>query len=249
MTPELLQEGSRTLLKLELSPEQLVSFQLYYEELVSWNERTNLTAITAYPDVQLRHFLDSLTLAASHLRNDPAGFSLDLNSASLIDIGAGAGFPGLPLKILFPGLKLTLSDSVGKKTAFLQHMVEMLKLDKVEVLNARAEELGQNPAYREKFSIATGRAVAALNVLAEYCLPLVKVGGLFIAPKKVNIGEELAQGARAIKKLGGKMRSATPFALPGEETAERMLVVAEKISQTPAAYPRQTGAPAKKPLV
>ncbi|MEI7554233.1 16S rRNA (guanine(527)-N(7))-methyltransferase RsmG [Candidatus Chlorohelix sp.] len=248
MTLDLLVSGARSLLNIELTEEQLARFQLYYETLVDWNERINLTAIIAYEEVQLKHFLDSLTLASPRLRGDPPGFTLDLNNAALVDIGAGAGFPGLPLKILYPGLKLTLSDSVGKKTAFLTHLVGKLQLREVQIINGRAEELGQNSAHRQRYQIATGRAVAALNVLSEYCLPLCKVGGLFIAPKKGNLFEELKAGAPVVPKLGGRLRQTPIFDLPGEDNSGRRLIVAQKIAPTPAIYPRGVGVPAKTPL-
>lgn len=244
---EFLQKEATEWLELRLDETQLGRFQLYYEELVDWNSRINLTAITEYEAVQLRHFLDSLTLASAQLRGDPPGQPFDLSAARLIDIGAGAGFPGLPLKILYPEIKLTLVDSVGKKTAFLKHLAAKLGFSDVEVLTGRAEELGQTSTYRERYDLATARAVAAWPVLAEYCLPLCRVGGLFVAPKKAELGAEMASALTVAKLLGAKLRPTEPFTLPGE-TEQRRLVVAEKVRPTPKTYPRRTGLPAKQPL-
>ncbi len=245
---DLLVNGARELLGLEIDTNQLARFQVYYEELIAWNERTNLTGITAFEEVQTRHFLDSLTLVSPKLRADSPSKLLDLNKSSLVDVGAGAGFPGLPMKIIYPGLQLTLADSVGKKTAFLQHITAKLELNNVTILNLRAEEIGRQPQYRAKFDIATGRAVAALAVLAEYCMPLCKIGGLFIAPKKGDLSEELSLGEGAISKLGGKSRQTPIFDLPGETNSGRRLIVAVKISSTSNLYPRPAGQPAKNPL-
>lgn len=248
---EVLQEGARKLLGIELSQEQLERFQLYYEELVAWNEKVNLTAITGYEAVQVRHFLDSLTLAAPELRGDPPGKPFKMGQASLIDIGAGGGFPGLPLKILYPGLKLTLVDSVGKKTGILSQIAEKLGFTDVRVVNGRAEELGQSAEHREKYDVATGRAVAAWPVLAEYCLPLTRPGGLFIAPKKGDLAAELKNSPAVAKTLGGKLRQSPVFQLPDDPPTpenQRRLVVADKVKATPRLYPRRTGIPAKQPL-
>lgn len=246
---ELLAQSARELLGLELSAGQLAQFQLYYDELVSRNSQVNLTAITEYEAVQLRHFLDSLTLASPVLRGDPPAEPFDLANASLIDIGAGAGFPGLPLKIIYPELKLTLVESVGKKVNFLKEVAAKLNLDQVTVLTGRAEEISQMAQHRESYDLATGRAVAALPVLTEYCLPLVKTNGLFIAPKKGNLEVEIAEAAKAIALLGGNLRSSPTFNLPSDSPGdERRLLVIEKIAATPAAYPRRAGLPAKRPI-
>ena len=244
---ELLQKEATGCLGLRLDETHLSRFQLYYEELVDWNSRINLTAITEYEAVQVRHFLDALTLASPLLRGDPPGHPFDLSAARVIDIGAGAGFPGLPLKILYPDIKLTLVDSVGKKTTFLKHLAVKLGFPDVEVLTGRAEELGQAAAYRERYDLATGRAVAAWPVLAEYCLPFCRIGGLFVAPKKDELGAELASASAVAKVLGAKLRPTEPFTLPGE-ASQRRLVVAEKVRPTPKTYPRRTGLPAKQPL-
>jgi 16S rRNA (guanine527-N7)-methyltransferase len=248
---EVLQEGTRKLLGLELNQEQLEKFQLYYEELTAWNERVNLTAITEYTAVQSRHFLDSLALAGPDLRGDPPGQSFEMTQASLIDIGAGGGFPGLPLKILYPKLKLTLVDSVGKKTGFLEQISNHLGFSDVMIVNSRAEELGQSSEHREKYHFATGRAVASWPVLAEYCLPLCRVGGLFIAPKKGDLSAELKASEAVARLLGGRVRETPGFYLPGDAEAPenlRRLVVTQKIKRTPGIYPRRTGLPSKEPL-
>jgi len=249
---QLLAQAARDLLDLELSEAQLALFQLYYEELVRRNAQINLTSILEYDAVQIRHFLDSLTLTSPRLRGDPPSQVFDLANAALVDIGAGAGFPGLPLKILYPKLQLTLVESVGKKAVFLREIADKLGFKEVVVLTGRAEDIGQLPQHRACYDLATGRAVAALAVLAEYCLPLLKLGGLFIAPKKGDLTSEIASAQKAIEILGGKSRSTPAFQLLSDETAtpeaRRFLVVVEKIVQTPLIYPRRAGLPAKKPL-
>jgi|HigsolmetaAR202D_1030399.scaffolds.fasta_scaffold00079_48 16S rRNA (guanine527-N7)-methyltransferase len=229
---------------LTLSHTQLDQFATYAKELQSWNERVNLTAITDPEGITIRHFIDSLSCAT--VWGD--------NPSSLIDIGTGAGFPGLPLKILRPELKLALVESIGKKTAFLRHIVALLGLDNVEVLDSRAEEIGRKPQHREQYDVALGRAVADMRVLAEYCLPLCKVGGRFLAPKSQSIQEEL-EGARfAIERLGGQIAGVEKVVLPQSapdgqaSTLERVIVVVEKTSPTPANYPRANGVPSRRPL-
>jgi 16S rRNA (guanine527-N7)-methyltransferase len=245
---ELLTKYTTEFLDVTLDETQIERFQLYYTELLDWNSRMNLTAITEYEAVQIRHFLDSLTLASPKLRGETGANHFAVATARLIDIGAGAGFPGLPLKILYPKMGLTVVDSVGKKMNFVGATAQKLGFDDVIVLHARAEELGQNPAHREKYDIATGRAVAAYNVLAEYCLPLCKVGGLFIAPKKGDLRDELKSAGQVTALLGGKLRSTPDFELPGEPGDPRRLVVAQKVKPTPAQYPRRTGVPSAQPL-
>lgn len=223
---------------LALSEAQLDQFERYTAELIRWNEvRANLTTITDPLEIGVRHFLDSLSLAQVWRSSPPA---------SLADIGTGAGFPGLPLKLLWPEMQLLLVESVGKKTEFLQHMVEVLDLRDVEICTSRAEELGRDPRYREQFAGVTARAVSTLNVLAEYCLPLCRIGGVFVAPKSAA-GEGEAQAAqRAIRLLGGEQGPSIPVQLPGVEP--RTLVVVHKMQPTPAQYPRRVGIPAKRPL-
>ena len=240
----LLIEGAKGL-GFELSARQVEQFGLYYEMLVDWNSRVNLTAITDPEGVQVRHFVDSLTVGAALRtemgdREPQAGFRL-------MDVGTGAGFPGVPLKIVWPGMGLTLADSIGKKTAFLKELVNALGLEDVEVVTARAEELGQDKRHREKYGAVTARAVASLAVLCEYCLPLVKVGGWMAAPKKGDISREIEEAQRASRVLGGGEPRLHRFRLPGEDE-ERFVVVIEKVKSTPPGYPRRVGLAKARPL-
>ncbi len=227
-------------LGIPLTPHQLSQFQLYYQELTAWNRRANLTAITQEPDVESKHFLDSLTLC---LAVPPAA----LSHSSIIDIGAGAGFPGLPIKLAFPEVKLTLADSVAKKTRFLEHLVTTLALTGVLVLTARAEELARQPELRESFDIALARGVAKLPTLLEYTLPFCKTGGQVVAWKHGGIEEELAAAQAAAPLLGGQISGVHAVNLP-TLTDDRILVVAAKLEPTPPQYPRRPGIPAKRPL-
>ena len=221
-----------------LSPLQLKQFDIYEQELLEWNQRFNLTAIRDVEGIRAKHFLDSLT-AVRELQSPAPG--------KLIDIGSGAGFPGIPLKIAFPTMRLTLVESVGKKANFCQHIVEKLALDKVEVLNSRAEDLGNDPHYREKYDWAVARAVAVMPVLVEYLLPLIRVGGGMLAQKGENAHAEVQSAEKALKILGGSLRRVSQVALPGVAD-ERYLVVIDKRSATPAQYPRRAGLAQKKPL-
>jgi 16S rRNA (guanine527-N7)-methyltransferase len=221
---------------LPLSAAQIDQFDIYAAELRRWNEQVNLTAIDDHIGIVTRHFLDSLRCA------------LSWGSApeSLADVGAGAGFPGLPLKILRPELQLTLVESIAKKAAFLQHMANTLGLTNVEIVVARAEAVGRDPAHRERYAVVTARAVAELRVLAEYCLPLCRIGGRFLAPKGARIEDETRLALPTIALLGGRLLTVETVELPGLEL--RTLVVAEKIHPTPPQYPRAPGIPAKRPL-
>lgn len=227
---------------MKLSEAQLQAFHTYYEELVAWNARFNLTAITGYQQVQIRHFLDSLScllILEERLPSDAP--------PRVIDIGTGGGFPGIPLKLLRPDWDLTLVDSTRKKVCFLEHVVEALRLRGVKTLWARVEELGQDPAHREQYDVATARAVAELSVLAEYLLPLCRIGGVMIAPKGLKARAEVQAAERAIDTLGGRVIEMRRVNLPGlEET--RYLIVVEKITSTPSRYPRRPGIPSKRPL-
>lgn len=228
-----------------LDERQIEQFEIYYSTMVAWNSRVNLTAITGYDDVQVRHFLDSLTVGATLLKAlggkaPPPGFKA-------IDIGTGAGFPGLPLKIIWPQIRLALADSIGKKTAFLKEMVRLLGLTNVEVITGRAEELGQNKAYRQRYDAVTARAVAALPVLCEYCLPLTKVGGWVLCPKKGDISLEIKDAKKASRILGGSEPVLHSFMLPGE-AEERFVVAIKKVRSTPPAYPRRVGLAKAQPL-
>ena len=221
---------------LTLDQRRLDQFAAYAAELRRWNERVNLTAITAESEIVARHFLDSLRCA----------LSWGTAPQSLVDVGAGAGFPGLPLKILRPELQLTLVESVEKKAAFLRHIAAALDLSEAEVLVARAEVVGQAPAHRERYDVAVARAVAELRVLSEYCLPLCRVGGRFLAPKGALVEPELRAAQAAMTTLGGRLAALEQVELPGVEP--RTLVVVEKIAVTPPQYPRAVGVPAKRPL-
>lgn len=222
-----------------LNAAQMAAFQRYEQELLAWNARFNLTAIRDVPGIRSKHFLDSLTCTLAWGKNPPA---------SLIDIGTGAGFPGIPLKIACPSLKLTLVESVGKKVAFCRHIVETLNMKNVTVIQARAEELGQHRDHREAYDWAVARAVANLPILAEYLLPLVRTGGVALAQKGEDAPAEAHAAERAIQVLGGKLRKLTPVELPGVAD-DRFLVVIDKVHQTPPGYPRRVGLPAKKPIV
>ncbi|MDD2955542.1 MAG: 16S rRNA (guanine(527)-N(7))-methyltransferase RsmG [Oscillospiraceae bacterium] len=219
-----------------LTPQMAEQFDRYAGLLVEWNEKMNLTAITQPEEIVVKHFVDSLIPLAQ--------FPVPQN-ASVIDVGTGAGFPGLPWKIARPDLKLTLLDSLNKRLNFLNEVLSQLQITG-ETVHARAEDGGKNPQYRERFDIATARAVANLTALSEYCLPYVNVGGYFLALKSGQIDDELEQAKPAIRLLGGKCREIIPYALP--DGSGRSLIVLEKISQTPAKYPRPAAQMAKKPL-
>ena len=227
------------LLGLTLNPAQREAFQQYSDALREWNERVNLTAITDPQAIEVRHFVDSL--ACLLVMKPP------LSGLRIIDVGSGAGFPGIPLKILYPSMRLTLVESVGKKANFCRHMVETLKLEAVEVLTARAEEAGQMPAHREKYDWAVARAVANLPVLVEYLLPLVHMDGTMLAQKGQSGPAEAHKAEKAIKILGGRLRQLIPVTLPGI-AEDRYLVIVDKVAATPSEYPRHPGEPAKKPL-
>jgi len=237
---ELLEEGARRW-GLDLRSESLAAFQTYYEELIAWNERANLTAITDYQEVQIKHFLDSLSCLLVL-----AGLPMD--GWRGLDIGAGAGFPGLPLKIARPQMELTLLEAKKKRVRFLQHLVERLKLPGVAVIRGRAEELGRQPGHREGYDLVLARAVATLPVLLEYALPLCQIGGIFLAQKGPDIKEELETSKVALRVLGGQMREVRGLELP-HSMGRRNLVVVEKVAPTPEKYPRRPGMPAKRPLM
>jgi 16S rRNA (guanine527-N7)-methyltransferase len=219
-----------------LSQAQLDQFALYAAELRRWNERVNLTAITDPEQIVTRHFLDAL--ACARVWGDAP--------ATLVDIGSGAGFPGLVLKLLRPALRVTLVESVGKKAAFLEHMAALLGLEGVQVLAARAEELGRDARHRERYDVTTARAVAELRVLAEYCLPLCRVGGRFLAPKSAQVAAELNMAGTALERLGGALIEVAPVQLPGVEP--RTIVVVGKVAPTPDTYPRGVGVPGRRPI-
>lgn len=236
---EALLTGARALLNLDLTPAQMAAFQTYADELRRWNEQFNLTAITDPQGIQVKHFLDSLSL----LRVLPAAGP----RLSLIDVGTGAGFPGLPLKIVWPALQLTLVEATGKKAKFCEHIAATLRLTGVKVVHARAEEIGQQRQHRERYDWAVARAVAEMPVLAEYLLPLVKRGGHVLAQKGKDAPAETYAAAPAIQKLGGELEVIREVELPGV-VEPRYLVVLKKTAATPAQYPRRPGQPSKEPL-
>jgi 16S rRNA (guanine527-N7)-methyltransferase len=227
-----------TVAGLNLTAQQISAFARYEKDLLDWNSRFNLTAIREKEGIRTKHFLDSLScLVAMEGRS----FS------RLIDIGTGAGFPGIPLKIALPHLQLTLVESVGKKVGFCQHVVQALNLDKTEVLQVRAEELAQDPNYREKFDWAVGRAVANMSTLLEYLLPFVRLGGAILAQKGTSGPVETQSSQNAAQLLGGRLRILHKLELPGV-VEERYLVVFDKVARTPLHYPRRIGIPSKTPL-
>ena len=234
---ELAQHAQR-LLGLHLTTSQLEALANYERELSDWNARYNLTAIRDLQEIRVKHFLDSLTCLLA-FRDTPV--------ERLIDVGTGAGFPGLPLKIIYPRMHLTLLESVGKKAAFCRHIVNALGMTGVEIIQERAEALGQIPAHREKYDWAVARAVAILPVLAEYLLPLVRVGGGMLALKGESGPAEAHSAEHALRVLGGHLRQLIPVTLPGV-VEDRYLVVIDKIAATPKGYPRRIGVPTKKPL-
>ena len=236
---DLLASGASEL-GLKLSPSQLSQFDLYYREMADWNQRVNLTSIIEHDAVQVKHFLDSLTVCLAYPQGLPPGLRI-------MDIGAGAGFPGLPLKLAFPDTRLLLVESVGKKVRFLEHLVELLALTDVEVMKGRAEDLAHLPALRESYDLVVSRGVAKLPVLLEYTLPYCAVGGRMIVLNHRSAERDFAGAANALGTLGGRMGKIYPVELSGL-TDDRIMVVAEKTRATPDDYPRQAGIPAKRPL-
>ena len=225
-------------LALKLTPQAVDAFTIYEQELLEWNEKFNLTAIRDLEGVRTKHFLDSLTCALEMKTLPPN---------CLIDIGTGAGFPGIPLKLIYPNMQLTLVESVGKKATFCSHIVKVLNLDHVEVLSLRAEEVGQISKHREKYDWAVARAVASLPILLEYLLPLVRVGGAVLAQKGESAHIEAQTAEKASRILGGRLRHIAPVTLPGV-VEERFLVTYDKIATSPRQYPRRVGIPTKSPL-
>jgi len=230
-----------TKLGLALNPRQLEQFNIYYQELVDWNRRMNLTAITSYEEVQIKHFLDSLTVTITFRPPLDAAFSL-------IDVGTGAGLPGIPVKILLPDIHLVLLEATVKKASFLDHIKHKLGLNNVEIVVGRAEKAAHDTRYREKFDVVVSRAVAPLPSLVELALPFCAIGGIFIAQKKGTVEREHSQATRAIKLLGGKLRAVENIPLE-EFVEERYLLVLDKLSPTPEQYPRRPGIPAKRPIL
>ncbi len=224
---------------LSLSRSQLTTFEKYGQELIAWNQHVNLTRITEPEEIIVKHFLDSLSIYQA-LPNLPPDFSM-------IDVGSGAGFPGLPLKIAQPDIQLALLESTAKKTTFLRHVVNTLHLRDVTVLTARAEEAGRQALHREQYDVAVARAVSSLPVLAEYTLPFVKLDGIMVAQKGRHPAKEVEAASKALDILGGEINQILHVAVPGLE-APRHLIIIQKIKPTPKQYPRRPGLPTKKPI-
>jgi 16S rRNA (guanine527-N7)-methyltransferase len=225
-------------LSILLNDKQIQQFEQYYNILVEWNKVMNLTAITEYEEVVEKHFLDSLTIVnAIHVEK----------IETLIDVGTGAGFPGIPLKIAFPHLKVTLLDSLNKRIKFLNEVIDLLELNDIKAIHGRAEDYAKQAEYREQYDICVSRAVANLATLSEYCLPYVKVDGLFVPYKSGEIDEELKSSEKAVSILGGKVEEVVKFQLPGTDIG-RSFVKIHKIKETKKKYPRKAGMPTKEPL-
>ena len=223
---------------IELDDQQIDQFNEFYEMMVEWNKVMNLTGITEYDEVVEKHFIDSLSIAKV----------TDMSQVKrVIDVGTGAGFPGMVLKIVFPSLKITLFDSLKKRLNFLDEVVAELELKDIETLHGRAEDYGNNKLYREKYDICVSRAVANMSSLSEYCLPVVKPDGLFVAYKSGESHSEIREASKAIKILGGNTEDIQDFMLPDSDI-ERSVVSVRKIKKTPAQYPRKAGTPAKEPI-
>lgn len=225
-------------LSIVLNDKQIQQFEQYYNILVEWNKVMNLTAITKYEEVIEKHFLDSLTIVDA----------INMEKIeTLIDVGTGAGFPGIPLKIAFPHLKVTLLDSLNKRIKFLNEVIDLLDLDDIKAIHGRAEDYAKQAEYREQYDICVSRAVANLATLSEYCLPYVKVDGLFVPYKSGEIDEELKSSEKAVSILGGKVEEIVKFQLPGTDIG-RSFVKIHKIKETKKKYPRKAGMPTKEPL-
>ena len=222
-----------------LTEKQIEQFEKYYELLVEWNKVMNLTGITEFDEVMQKHFVDSVA-AAKYAEMEKVN--------RLIDVGTGAGFPGIPLKIVYPHIQVTLLDSLNKRIKFLEEVVDNLGLTGIETVHGRAEDAAKKAEYREQFDLSVSRAVANLASLTEYCLPFVKVGGKFVSYKSVSVDEEITQSKKAVYVLGGEIGKVEKFNLP-ESDMERSLVIIEKKRSTPKKYPRKAGMPTKEPLV
>lgn len=231
--------GAREL-GISLTDLQIEQFYHYYELLTEWNKVMNLTAITEMGEVVTKHFLDSLSLVR-------AAAEFGEKTATVIDVGTGAGFPGIPLKIAFPQLQMTLLDSLNKRVNFLNTVIGELGLTDITAIHGRAEDVGKNSQHRENYDLSVSRAVANIATLSEYCIPLVKEGGLFISYKSGKIDEELKMGAKAISVLGGKIKDTVRFQLQDGE-GDRSLVMIKKVGKTPKKYPRKAGLPGKEPI-
>lgn len=222
---------------INLTNKQLNEFYTYMNLLIEWNKNINLTAITEPEEIIKKHFIDSLTIS-KNIQKD----------SSIIDVGTGAGFPGIPLKIVREDINVVLLDALNKRLNFLNEVIKENKLENIETVHFRAEEIGKNKKYREKYDIATSRAVAQLNILAEYLLPLVKIGGKCICMKGSNVEEELKNSKKAITILGGEIEKIEEFILPDSDI-KRNVIIIKKVNSTPAKYPRKPGTPAKEPII
>lgn len=227
-------------LHLELSKEQISNFISYYELLIDWNSRMNLTAITEFEDVLKKHFIDSLSLIS-------AVPDLAKKQYDLIDVGTGAGFPGIPLKIAFPNLKITLLDSLNKRIQFLNEVICKLELQDIEAVHGRAEDFAKPDQFRERFDLCVSRAVANLATLSEYCIPFVKQGGFFVSYKSEKVNVELEEAKKAISVLGGNFQKNIEFLLPHSDITRNFIVIQKK-NKTPLKYPRKAGLPSKEPI-
>ena len=223
-------------INIKFTEEQLEKFYQYMNMLLEWNEKINLTAIVEPKEVILKHFIDSLTIN-KYLKEN----------ATLADVGTGAGFPGIPLKILRPDIKVTLVDSLNKRINFLNEVIEKLNLEDIVIVHSRIEDFGKNKSYREKFDYVTARAVANLAVLSEYLIPIAKIGGKCVCMKGSNVEEEITSGKNAINVLGGKIEKVDEFVLPDSDIS-RNVIILSKIKNTPARFPRKAGMPSKEPL-
>ena len=230
-----MQESAKEI-NIDLSVEQLWKFNRYMELLIEWNEKINLTAITDPEEIILKHFIDSLTIY-KYIKED----------SKIVDVGTGAGFPGIPLSIVDSSLKITLVDSLNKRLIFLEDVIKELELHNVELVHARAEEFGQNKKYRESFDVATSRAVANLSTLAEYLIPLVKINGKCICMKASEAKQEIEEAKKAINFLGGAIEKIEEFDLPNSDIG-RTIIIITKEKGTPNKYPRKPGTPSKEPI-
>lgn len=232
-------DGQLRELGLVLDDIQKARFEKYYEMLIQWNKVMNLTGITDYDEVNLKHFVDSLSIVRS----------LDLTEVStLIDVGTGAGFPGIPIKIVFPHIRVMLLDSLNKRISFLKSVIGELELENISAIHGRAEDYARNTDYREKYDVCVSRAVANLSTLSEYCIPFVHVGGNFVSYKGIDCEQEIINSENAVDILGGRVDNVDKFCLPSTDIG-RALINVRKIRKTPGKYPRKTGLPSKEPLV
>lgn len=232
-------EKDLEVLGIKLNEKQIKQFLTYYEMLVEWNSFMNLTAITEFEDVMKKHFIDSISLIKAYDISKPV---------NVIDVGTGAGFPGLALKIAYPNLKITLLDSLNKRIQFLNEVIQKLQLEEITTIHGRAEDYSKREEYREKFDLCISRAVANLSTLSEYCLPYVKKGGYFVSYKSEKVSEEIIIAENAIKILGGIIDRQVEFYLPKSDIYRNLFVI-KKVENTPKKYPRKAGLPSKEPLL